>query len=388
MKSENLYPIVCFLFPYEKISIGEEVVIYGAGKVGMAYLQQIEKNNYCKIKYIVDSKLELSVINGYSVKRPEFLRGEKARIVIAIDNKEVVKEVIESIKSQGIKEEHIVWKSNHVECVFDIDEAYKNRKNYGKRLYFNCEEFKDLYGKETYDFMKQIRNQLKIYRCKTSLARIGGINDGGYVMADSFKESGIAYSFGISNDVQWDACMADRNYQIFMYDHTIENIPYRRKEFHFFKKGIADNENQSGNLNPLEYYLDYNGHQNNKDMVLKMDVEGAEYGFVRMVKEETLRQFDQIIMEIHGINDRNRKDDVLELLKKIMETHVPIHIHSNNYGDVIYIDDVAFPDTIEVAFVNKQKYEYYEDDDLIFPRELDAPNWSSSPEIVLGKWNI
>jgi hypothetical protein len=67
---------------------------------------------------------------------------------------------------------------------------------------------------------------------------LGGA-DGGYVMLSSFKENGIAYSFGISNDVTWDNIMAELGYNIWQYDHTINALPYERKEFHWFKEGIS-----------------------------------------------------------------------------------------------------------------------------------------------------
>ena len=56
--------------------------------------------------------------------------------------------------------------------------------------------------------------------------RVGGDNDGGYVMLDDFKRKiEAAYSFGIGSDVSWDEAMACRGIDVFMYDHTIEELP-------------------------------------------------------------------------------------------------------------------------------------------------------------------
>ena len=65
----------------------------------------------------------------------------------------------------------------------------------------------------------------------TDVVRIGRDYDGGYVMADP-GEDGIAYSFGIGNDVSWDSGMARRGYEIFMYDITIDSPPSTHFRFH------------------------------------------------------------------------------------------------------------------------------------------------------------
>ena len=92
---------------------------------------------------------------------------------------------------------------------------------------------------------------LKVKRVKEgNLTRVGlGGADGGYVMLSSFKENGIAYSFGISNDVTWDNIMAELGYNIWQYDHTINALPYERKEFHWFKEGVSGEDLSDKPLN-------------------------------------------------------------------------------------------------------------------------------------------
>lgn len=54
MISEYTYSSKVWLFPYERVMPGEEVIVYGAGYIGSRLVQQIEKNNYCKIRYLTD----------------------------------------------------------------------------------------------------------------------------------------------------------------------------------------------------------------------------------------------------------------------------------------------------------------------------------------------
>ena len=250
-----------------------------------------------------------------------------------------------------------------------------------------CEINADLNVSQNY--YQNLKDLLKVKKVKNcELIRVG-LNgaDGGYVMLKSFKDDGIAYSFGINNDVTWDNIMAEIGYKIYQYDHTINALPYERKEFHFFKEGISGIDYEDKPLKTLEYYLKRNNHLKNKNMILKMDVEGAEWDFLETVDINILKNFDQIVFEMHNIVRPNDSKRILPLLKKINETHNLIHIHGNNCGYQLKIGNTIFPDVIETTYVNKEKYEVVEDDSLVFPTLFDSPNDKGRPDINLGQWN-
>lgn len=69
--------------------------------------------------------------------------------------------------------------------------------------------------------------------------RIGSKRDGGYVMLEPLSGTSIAYSIGICDNVDWDSQMVDKGYEVFMYDHTIDKLPFEKKGFHWFKIGIC-----------------------------------------------------------------------------------------------------------------------------------------------------
>lgn len=75
----------------------------------------------------------------------------------------------------------------------------------------------------TPEYYELLRSLLKIKKIVgKNFVRIGNHNDGGYLMIDNFQKSGVAYSFGINDDVSWDTDMVNRGYEIFMYDPTID----------------------------------------------------------------------------------------------------------------------------------------------------------------------
>ena len=239
------------------------------------------------------------------------------------------------------------------------------------------------------EYFTELKLLLKIKKVQDyPLVRIGTPDrDGGYIMVDDFENGDIAYSFGISDNIDWDNDMAEKGYQVFMYDHTINKLPFERNEFHFFKNGISSIAQPEKSLNTLEYYLEQNRHYENKNMILKIDVEGYEWDFLSAVQPETLNLFDQIIIEFHRMLNCKSGEKNLEFLKKLNETHQLIHLHGNNCGLTMLIGETFLADTVEATYVNREHYNFTESE-IILPIALDKPNDPTRNDVILGKWNL
>ena len=120
---------------------------------------------------------------------------------------------------------------------------------------------------------------------------IGEKRDGSYLLFDDFINVHIAYSFGISSNVDFDKALPDRGIDIYMYDHTIDSLPFENTKFHWRKIGICGKYRTNVNLKTLEKLIDENGHKTKKNMILKMDIEHWEWESLADVSEETLNQF-------------------------------------------------------------------------------------------------
>lgn len=249
-------------------------------------------------------------------------------------------------------------------------------------------------------FYRYLRELLQVRRLSSNdlaKVRIGKENDGGYVLLDDFKEGGIAYSFGISDDVSWDSDMVDRGYDVYMYDHTIPALPMEKERFHFFKQGLAGDNSAYPQLATLKKYLEENGHSSHQHMILKVDVEGAEWDWLQSVEEATLNQFDQIVIELHWCTNYSLREKILKGIQKINKTHGVLHLHGNNYARVFWLDGIPHPDVLEVLWVNRSVYSI-DDSYRARPMEpLDQPNalerdeinltgWESRDDLVAGSW--
>ena len=89
---------------------------------------------------------------------------------------------------------------------------------------------------------------------------IGAKKDGGYVLLNDFKNIKIAYSFGISNNIHFDKDLADKGIDVYMYDHTINKLPFNNSKFHWKKIGISGKAFINEHLKTLEDLILENGH--------------------------------------------------------------------------------------------------------------------------------
>ena len=259
----------------------------------------------------------------------------------------------------------------------------------GRPVYFNENINLEL------EYYEALRERLKIKKIiGKNFIRLGRSYDGGYIMVNNFNASGggcIAYSFGINDDVSWDTDMAARGYEIFMYDPTIDSLPQNYKRFHFFKEGIDGVADKEKSMDTLENFIRRNGHEHKDKMILKMDVEGAEWSFLSTVTSETLSQFDQLLFEFHDIirpKDMSVMNATLACLKKITRTHSLVHLHANNCDSFFILDDkILIPNTLELTYVKTSNYELVDDENIFLPIPLDRPNNGGGQDIPLGYWN-
>lgn len=228
-------------------------------------------------------------------------------------------------------------------------------------------------------FLQNIDDTCYIY------TRIGSKRDGGYIMVEPFSRRKIAYSIGICDNVDWDSGMVDKEYDVFMYDHTIDALPLKLKGFHWFKTGICGGV-QTKDCKTLDVMLNENGHSQKDGMVLKMDVEGCEWDVLDSISKDVLLQFDQIILEIHFLLTSKDREKILRSLDKLSCTHDVVHIHANNTCRVEYMDSYVMPDVLEVTYLKKGYCKLKPMMDML-PRAIDKASTIRLPEIRLGKWN-
>lgn len=94
-----------YLFPFGKVNRGENIVIYGMGKVGKGYVEQLHKTNYCNVAAVVDRYSEAADLHTLTdIKELEF-----DHVVIAIADINMKRQIAEDmICICGIPTEKII----------------------------------------------------------------------------------------------------------------------------------------------------------------------------------------------------------------------------------------------------------------------------------------
>jgi len=219
--------------------------------------------------------------------------------------------------------------------------------------------------------------------------RVGRDSDGGYVMLDALgpPEVTVAYSLGIGNDVSWDLAMAERGVDVRLYDHTIRGPAQPVPGGTFRREGVCG-ATAVPDCRTLGAILAANGHADRDDMILKMDVEGAEWDVLAEVSSDTLARFSQIVLEFHRMAKVLHPPghaEVMAALEKLSATHVPVHVHGNNVRLPVWIGNLTFPDNLEISWVRRADHVgRFVPRRESLPGELDRPNLPHRLDHFLG----
>jgi len=219
--------------------------------------------------------------------------------------------------------------------------------------------------------------------CGQELVRIGGGADGGYVMVDP-QQNGIAYSIGVCTMSPWDLEMANRGFMVHQYDASIDKEPDEHPNI-FFNKFFLSDIPREGPFKTMKEIIAENHHQTKNDIILQMDIEGCEWDVLHQLSKKELLKFKQIVIEFHDVGLSAYK---YSILRKLRETHTPVHFHYNNNVDTIkLIPQLGFifsDRLIEVSYIRNDNLKFSANPDY-YPTPLDRKNTARYPmDIPIG----
>lgn len=231
--------------------------------------------------------------------------------------------------------------------------------------------------------------RLRPRRAPVPLVRLGGQRDGGYLIPDDL--SGIEYCFspGVSSTADFESALADRGIRSFLADYSVERPPVERAEFVFDRKflGARDDDVYMTLGSWKEHYLPgYAG-----EMLLQMDIEGAEYEVILNASPELLRSFRVLVVELHDLErlfDPFAQRIIGECIEKLLRDFYVVHVHPNNCSGMTSYGGIDIPHVVEVTLYNRNRGlpgEYCQS----FPHPLDVDNCQGCPSLVLPRcWQV
>ena len=233
--------------------------------------------------------------------------------------------------------------------------------------------------------MKSIESLLKPFNLNLPKRRIGGKDpqkkeyDGGYIVTNYELETSTAlYTYGVGEDISADKDYVSlTNKPCYLYDHTIDgSISYGLDNLFTYKKeglGFTPNCN--------DFLHHYSENNTKGEVILKIDVEGAEYEyFLNLDFQELESKVVSLLIEFHNLEVSQNREKFSVIMGKLNKYFVLHHIHANNYG-TIYNNIPTVP---ELSFINRRHVKNIQEENIKYPiSNLDYPNTFQYEDISL-----
>jgi len=154
---------------------------------------------------------------------------------------------------------------------------------------------------EILDFIKILRP----YSTEHKLIRLGGNNDGGYLVPDDLKNIKFNLSPGVGSRFNFELDLLKRGIPSYMCDASIDSIPQELAGCTFIKKNIGSiNKKDQISINDWIESINLDKDQN---LMLQMDIEGMEYETILSSSKKNLDSFRIIIIEFHNLREIKNK---------------------------------------------------------------------------------
>lgn len=104
-----------YLFPFELVKPGTNIVIWGAGAVGQSFFAQLAYTKYCNVTGWIDKNTDY--YKGQGLIEPDTLDvSAPDYVVVAIKNEVVAHQIIDELKGMMIDEKKIIWRYPVLSC--------------------------------------------------------------------------------------------------------------------------------------------------------------------------------------------------------------------------------------------------------------------------------
>lgn len=215
------------------------------------------------------------------------------------------------------------------------------------------------------------------------LIRLGPAADGGYLVPDDLQ--GIAYAFspGVSTESGFEADLVARGLRVFLADFSVDRPAEANPGFEFDKKYVGSFS--SDTFTTLDEWKSSKIPEYRGDLLLQMDIEGAEFETLLATSAELLTQFRIMVIEFHYLHQLLNKPWFLLIsraFQKLLQTHSVVHIHPNNCCGSIRSAGLSVPRVAEFTFLRNDRLRQEGAYCRTFPHPLDRDN-TRKPALVL-----
>jgi hypothetical protein len=235
-------------------------------------------------------------------------------------------------------------------------------------------------SREVLDARRALFDELRpTTHANCTMRRYGAPRDGGYLMCESLMDAARSgYSYGIDARDDWGCDIAQQlGTPVHEYDcFNLTRPACSRGSLMFHEEcvGAAPETIDGRPYDTLASQIARNGDAGRR-LIVKIDVEGAEWASLRAAPEEILDRIDQLAIEFHGTDD----PAFVETVRRLKRHFYVAHFHANNYA----CDGQLAPFTSsanEVLFVSRRIGVVASERVPTLPNALDSPNRAGHPD--------
>jgi len=220
------------------------------------------------------------------------------------------------------------------------------------------------------------------------LVRVGGDGDGGYLLPNDFEGMNLCFSPGVGENSRFEFDLVSKyGFHCWLADHSVSSPAIIHPRIHFTKKfvGVVNNYKYLRFDDWVEGVCSYN---QSSELLLQMDIEGAEFGVLLDASDNILKRFRTIVVEFHQLEkmfDQNEFNLIQLTFKKLLKQFIIVHAHANNAAPVFKRGKVAIPSVIEFTFLRRDRVHHIKP--LGFElHPLDQPNVPQNAAIDLSNY--
>ena len=227
-----------------------------------------------------------------------------------------------------------------------------------------------------------------------SLIRLGGRNDGGYLVPDDLDGIRACFSPGVSDVADFELDLALRGIPSFLIDASVTSSPIVHDLLHFESLWLGAADDPETDTISLDTWVAHNAPATNPggetepgDLLLQMDIEDAEWAALAAASDATLARFRIIVIEFHDLESlttRKGLEYMGSVFRKLNRQFSVVHAHPNNYSAVEFIGGVGIHPLMEFTLLRRDRISHAQPA-VTFPHPLDARNVRQKPNVALNR---
>lgn len=222
------------------------------------------------------------------------------------------------------------------------------------------------------------------------LRRLGGQGDGGYLVPDDLSGIEALLSPGVAESWEFERFVGDSLFiPSYMIDGSVDAPPGLTELQHFERLWLGTTSN-SQSISLADWVMAVSTTHLG-DLMLQMDIEGAEYRILSHAPQATLRRFRVVVVEYHGLDWMLTypalRFRILPALRQMAVHFEVVHVHPNNCCGTVQIGGVEVPRVLEVTYIRRDRIRNGQPQRAELPHPLDRDCVPSNPSVELGpRW--